>query len=278
MGKYDILLLENTQRIGMNITLTGKAALVCGSSQGIGKAIAIELAQLGAHVTLLARNASRLEEVRKELETVPGQQHGVLVADFSQPQAVQAVVQQHVDKGHTFQILINNTGGPSGGPLTEALPEAFIQALQMHLICNQLLVQIVLPGMKESGYGRIIQVISSSVKEPIPGLGVSNTTRGAVAAWGKILASELGPFGITVNNLLPGFIQTERLSYVIQSRADKAKVPYEAMAHQLKQTVPMGRFGDPGEIAQVAAFLCTPAASYVSGTNVLVDGGKTKTY
>ena len=262
----------------MNIDLGKKSALVCGSSQGIGKAIAIALAELGASVTLVARNEERLIAVQKELSVDQGQQHRVLVADFNEPDHLAQQVQEYLESYGPCHILINNTGGPASGPLLQAQPADFLKAIQMHLLCSQLLVQALVPGMKAAGYGRIIQVISSSVKEPIPGLGVSNTTRGAMAAWGKTLAGELGSFGITVNNLLPGFIETERLYYVIRSRADKAGVSEEEMANSLKQTVPMGRFGDPSEIAEVAAFLASPAASYVSGTNVMVDGGKTKTY
>ena len=262
----------------MNVALTGKKALVCGSTQGIGKGIALELAKLGASVSLLARNEERLRVVKKELEEISDQPHSILIADFSDPGQVKNVVDQHLTKIGDHHILINNTGGPPSGPLVEATPQDFIKAMEMHLICNQLLVQAVLPGMKTANYGRIIQVISSSVKEPIPGLGVSNTTRGAVAAWGKTLAGELGQFGITVNNLLPGFIETERLYYVIGQRAEKAGCTFDEMAGRLKGTVPMARFGRVSEIAQVAAFLCSPAASYVTGTNVMVDGGKTKTY
>lgn len=262
----------------MNIDLTNKSALVCGSSQGIGKAIAQALAQLGASVSLLARNEERLLEVRKELSTEKGQLHHIVVADFNHPERVVEQVRQHQQQVGNFHILINNTGGPASGSLLDAHPEDFLKAIHMHLVCSQLLVQALVPGMKVEGYGRIIQVISSSVKEPIPGLGVSNTTRGAMAAWGKTLAGELGPFGITVNNLLPGFIETERLFYVIRSRAEKLGVSEEEMANSLKKTVPVGRFGNPSEIAEVAAFLASPSASYVTGTNVMVDGGKTKTY
>ena len=262
----------------MDIDLKNKSALVCGSSQGIGKGIAIALSELGASVCLLARNEQKLLHVKGELKSSNEQTHHVLVADFSNPEGVQQVVKQHIQEKGDFQILINNTGGPASGPLVDANSTDFLKAMQMHLFCSQLLVQALLPGMKAARYGRIIQVISSSVKEPIPGLGVSNTTRGAMAAWGKTLAGELAPFGITVNNLLPGFIETERLYYVIRNRAEKAGISEEAMADSLRKTVPMGRFGDPSEIAQVAAFLASPAASYVTGTNVMVDGGKTRTY
>jgi len=261
----------------MNVHLNGKRTLVCGSSQGIGKAAAWQLAELGASVTLLARNEEALMAVRDELDTSQGQTHRILVADFQQPEQVKAVIETDLAQGNTYHVLINNTGGPPPGPVIEATPDQFLRALNMHLICNQLLVQAVLPGMKTAKYGRIIQIISTSVKEPIPGLGVSNTTRGAVASWAKTLSGELGAFGITVNNVLPGFTETERLFSLIRSNAEKSGKEVDEVRKSMENSVPMNRFGTPAEIANVIAFLASPAASYVNGVSIQVDGGRTKT-
>lgn len=260
----------------MNISLADHHALVCGSTQGIGKAAAVELASLGATVTLLARNEEVLKVVLAELPTPDNQNHSYLLADFSKPEQVKTTVSDHLSAGNpAFTILINNTGGPPGGPITEAKVEDFFAAYTMHLACNHLLAQAVLPGMKAAGYGRIVNVISTSVRIPLNGLGVSNTTRGAVASWAKTLSNEVGQFGITVNNVLPGFTNTARLDQIIDNRAAKAGVSREAIVEKFKSTVPAQRFADPAETGSVIAFLCTPAAGYVNGTSIPVDGGRT---
>ncbi len=260
----------------MNIHLNDKRTLVCGSSQGIGKAAALQLAELGASVTLLARKKEALSALKDELDTSQGQLHHVLVADFEQPDQVKEVIEADLAKGNTYHVLINNTGGPPPGPITEATPQQFQRAMNMHLICNQLLVQALVPGMKTAMYGRIIQIISTSVKEPIPGLGVSNTTRGAVASWAKTLSGELGAFGITVNNVLPGFTETERLFSLIRNNAEKAGKEVDEVRKSMEDSVPMKRFGTPAEIANIIAFLASPAASYVNGVSIQVDGGRTR--
>lgn len=256
-------------------SLQDKRALVCGSSQGIGKACAVELAKLGAEVTLVARREEALRDVINELSTSAGQTHRFLVADFADPGSLVARVRSHIEQVGPFQILVNNTGGPPAGPILDATPDAFTHAVSNHVICNQLLVQTLLPGMKESGYGRIINVISTSVLQPIPGLGVSNTTRGAVANWGRTMAGELAPFGITVNNVLPGYTATERLWSLFEKRAQQAGVDAETVKQDTVTSIPMKRLGDPSEIGAVVAFLASPAASYVTGVNLRVDGGRT---
>src|SRR5688500_2224236 len=188
----------------MDLNLRAKQAIVCGSTQGIGKATALELALLGASVTLIARNEAKLQQTLTELDTRQGQQHDYLVADFSQPDILAGKIRDYVEQKPAVHILVNNTGGPAGGPILEAQTEEFRQAFTSHLICHHLLAQAVVPLMKKAQYGRIINIISTSVKQPIPGLGVSNTTRGAVANWAKTLSYELASFGITVNNVLPG--------------------------------------------------------------------------
>lgn len=258
----------------MNIDLTGKSALVCGSTQGIGKATAIELALLGASVTLLARNETALKEVLKELSSDDTQLHGYLVADFSDPDHLKKVVGDFV-KDHHIEILINNTGGPPGGRAIDAEPSEFSQAFSNHLICNQILVQALVPGMKKSGYGRIINILSTSVKTPLKGLGVSNTIRAAVANWAKTLSQELGPFGITVNNVLPGFTMTGRLESLMTGRAAKENKPVDMVKEEMIREIPAGRIAASDEIAAGIAFLATPAAGYINGINLPIDGGKT---
>lgn len=259
----------------LNTRLDGRRALVCGSSQGIGLATAQLLASQGAHITLLARDPAKLASALTRVPCANGQRHQQLVADFSQPEAVAQALAHYLAGGERCDILINNTGGPAPGPAHSATPEQFLLAFNQHLICNQLLVQALLPGMKAAGYGRIINVISTSVKQPIPNLGVSNTIRGAVANWAKTLAGELGPFGITVNNVLPGATKTTRLEAIFNNKAQKAGVSVHDIEEEEKQTIPLRRFAEPEELASVIAFLASPAASYVTGINVPVDGGRT---
>lgn len=258
----------------MNTDLRGKTAVVCGSTQGIGYAAAHELAKLGARVVLMARNEEKLKSCLSSLDTSAGQKHEYLVADFAHPQSVQDAIQRFAATQRA-EILINNTGGPNPGPAIDADVEAFRIAFNSHLICNHILVQSLVPGMKESGFGRIINVISTSVKQPLANLGVSNTIRGAVANWSKTLAGELGQFNITVNNVLPGATETGRLEQIISNRAGKLGVSAENVKHEMSGEVPMKRLARPEEIAAAIAFLASPAASYINGINLPVDGGRT---
>jgi 3-oxoacyl-[acyl-carrier protein] reductase len=258
----------------MNLKLEGKKALVCGSTQGIGKAVAMELADMGATITLFARNEEKLQEVKMELSNLAGQEHGYLMADFNDSEQVVSVLGEFIQKGNALDILINNTGGPPGGPASEAKPEEFIIAFRRHLIVNQRLVQLVLPGMTEGNFGRIVNIISTSVKAPIPGLGVSNTIRGAVANWAKTLSVELGPLGITVNNVLPGATMTSRLESIIETKAKKKQVQPTVVINEMLEEIPAGRFAEPREIAWAVAFLCTAEAAYINGINLPVDGGR----
>jgi len=260
----------------MDINLEGKHALVCGSSQGIGEATAKALAALGATVTLTARNEQALKSVCESLTTPVGQTHSYFTSDFDRPEALETLIKKQVESGKHFHILVNNSGGPAGGPAHTAKKDEFSNAFQRHLICNQILVQAVLPGMREAGYGRIINIISTSVKEPIPGLGVSNTVRGAVASWAKTIASELAPDGITVNNVLPGFTQTGRLKSLFEGKAEKTGASFEQVEKGALAQVPMGRFGRPEETAAAITFLASPAAAYITGVSIPVDGGRTR--
>ena len=259
----------------MDLNLTGKTALVCGASDGIGKAAALELARMGARVVLLARNSQKLEAVLKELSTSHQQKHQFLVADFNDPIALEQSVSSFLNDKNVINILVNNTGGPPGGPAHKAPLEEYVTAFRQHLLCNQLLVSLVLPGMKESGYGRVVNVISTSVKAPLPNLGVSNTIRGAVANWSKTLANELGEFGITVNNVLPGATETGRLTSIISNKANRTGQAEEEVSQSMTAAVPLKRFAKPGEVANAIAFLASPSASYINGINLPVDGGRT---
>jgi 3-oxoacyl-[acyl-carrier protein] reductase len=258
----------------MDLDLKGKRAMVCGSTRGIGKAIAIELALLGASVTLVARNEAGLKSTQAELPSRDGQRHEYLIADFKFPDELKSIVMAYAEKNITH-ILINNTGGPPGGNAIEAEPEAFMRAFASHLLCNQVLVQALVPGMREAGYGRVINVISTSVKIPIRGLGVSNTIRGAVANWAKTLSVELGPYGITVNNVLPGATETDRLKEILSQKAEKTGRQFDEISKEMISEIPVGRFGTSAEVASAAAFLASPAAAYINGINFPVDGGRT---
>lgn len=258
----------------MDLKIKDKRAIVCGSTQGIGKAIALELAILGASVTLIARNEEKLKKTCSQLPANNGQQHDYLVADFDEPERLKTVIEQYLVNKQDIHILINNTGGPAGGKVIDAKIDEFEAAFRRHLVCNQILSQAVTPLMKQAGYGRIINVISTSVKAPLPGLGVSNTIRGAVANWAKTLANELAPYGITVNNVLPGATSTVRLESIIRSKAEKTDITEEDVMKAMKKEIPAGRFATPEEVAAAAAFLATPAAAYITGINLPVDGGR----
>ena len=255
--------------------LTNKTALVGGSTQGIGWAVALKLAERGARVVLLARNEDRLRAAAAELPTPAQQQHAYLVADYAQPDQVAAAVNAFLVAGNTVHILVNNTGGPAAGPILDAQPDAFLAAFQQHLINNQRLAQAVVPGMRASEYGRIVNIISTSVKVPLLGLGVSNTVRAAVGNWSKTLANELAADGITVNNVLPGATQTERLTAIIDGRAARTGRTSAEVSQEMIDEVPMRRFAQPAEIAAAVAFLASPDAAYITGINIPVDGGRT---
>jgi len=258
----------------MNLELNNKYALVCGSTAGIGKATAMALAAEGVQVTLIARNEAKLKATLSEL---PQQRnHDYIVADFSNPMELKTKVSDYISKHHGFHILLNNTGGPKGGPVFAADVDEFESAFTQHLKCNHVLAQTIVPYMKAEGYGRIINVISTSVKQPLDGLGVSNTIRGAVANWSKTLANELGEFGITVNNVLPGATGTERLSEIIKNKSNKTGKTEEEAANAMKSAVPAKRFAKPEELADAITFLASARASYINGINLPVDGGRTK--
>lgn len=258
----------------MDINLTNKRAIVCGSTNGIGKAIAMELATLGADITLVARNEEKLIRTLSELPQKHGQKHEFIKADFSNHKELTEEIGKYLKESKDIHILVNNTGGPNAAPAIEADINSFSSAFTQHVLANQFLVQSVVPLMKKAGYGRIINIISTSVKEPIKGLGVSNTIRAAVASWAKTLSAELGPFGITVNNVLPGSTETDRIRSLIENRAKISGKNKQLIEEEMKSEIPLKRFADSKEIAAAVAFLATPAASYINGINLPVDGGK----
>ena len=255
----------------MNLGLRNKKAIVCGSTQGIGKSIAEELALQGVSITLIARNQNALQEVISLLDVSLGQKHDFLCVDFSANNFSEKINSLTQD----YDILVNNTGGPASGPITDAQPVDFENAFKMHLLNNQILVKKVVEGMKKNSFGRIINIISTSVKAPIPGLGVSNTIRAAVANWAKTLSLELGIYGITVNNVLPGFTNTNRLNSLINKKAEVQGKSVDEVASQMKKSVPMNRFGNSNEVANAVVFLSSIKASYINGINLPVDGGRT---
>ena len=258
----------------LSLAITGKTALVGGSTQGIGLASAQALASLGANCVLIARNEEKLKAAVLSLQTEAGQQHRYLVADYANPDEVGAVVREFA-ANNIIHILVNNSGGPAGGPVVKAQPQEFLNAFNQHLICNHIITTAVMEGMKSEGYGRIINIISTSVKIPLKDLGVSNTIRGAVASWAKTMANELGQFGITVNNVLPGATSTERLATILANKSTKTGKSLEEVEREMMEEVPARRFGRPEEIAAIVAFLASPAAAYVNGTSIPVDGGRT---
>jgi 3-oxoacyl-[acyl-carrier protein] reductase len=260
----------------MNISLIGKHALICGSTQGIGLAIAKELSLSGAHCILMARNENALKDAVTQLHPLPDMAHQYLVADFSKPDEVKKAISAFV-KNNTIHILVNNSGGPRPGLIAEEDEEKFVDAFRQHIVCNQALAKAVLPGMKAARYGRIINIISTSVRIPIANLGVSNTIRAAVASWAKTLSNEVAEFGITVNSILPGYTATQRLQSLLETNAAKRGITVDELAKEMKERIPAKRFGDPSETAAVAAFLASPAASFVNGVSIPVDGGGTGT-
>jgi len=261
----------------MKIDLSGKTALVGGSSQGLGAASALSLSKQGANIILLARNEANLKTVLESLTQSKNQQHSYIVANHSQPKDIKKLVEEHLkETNQEIDLLINNTGGPPPGPIAEMDSNDILNTVQMHLIAAHELVQLAIPSMKKNQFGRIINITSTSIKEPIPDLGLSNTVRAAVANWAKTLAMELATFGITVNNVLPGTIATGRIEQILKARADKASISYETALTNWMKTIPMGRFGTPQEIGDTIAFLASPSAAYITGINLPVDGGRTK--
>ncbi|MBA6421157.1 SDR family oxidoreductase [Pseudomonas neustonica] len=259
----------------MNLDLVGKRALVCGGSQGLGEACAYQLAEQGAEVVLMARSADKLQAICTRLPARHGQEHGFLAVDAYDSKALAEVVGFELEQGGAIHIWLNNTGGPAPGPANSADPQEYADAFTQHMVSAQVLLQLLLPGMREAGYGRILNVLSTSVKQPIANLGVSNTIRAAMANWAKTLAAELAIDGITVNNLLPGLTSTPRLDSLIAHSAKASGKTVEQVTQVMQASIPVGRFAAPEEFANAAGFLASPAAAYINGINLPIDGGKT---
>ena len=258
----------------MNLDLTGRNALVCGGSAGIGRAAAVLLAEQGATITLMARNVEQLKEASSALPNPHGQQHAYVSMDVANLESLKHHMGRMAAE-RRYTILVNNSGGPPAGPVGGASTQAFLDAFTQHLLAAHCMAQAIVPGMKLEGYGRIVNIISTSVKQPLPNLGVSNTVRAAVANWAKTLATELAPHGITVNNVLPGATLTGRLTGIISAKAERTHTEKAAVEAEMLHEIPMGRFAQPHEVAAAVAFLASPAASYITGINVPVDGGRT---
>lgn len=257
----------------MDLSLQNKRAIVCGSTQGIGKAIAINLAKQKANVTLIARNENKLKNVINLLEKSIDQNHDFIVADFNNPNQLKKKINRYLSNGNKVEILINNTGGPPAGKIIEAEQDEFDKYISMHLHCSHHLVKALVPHMKKSNFGRIVNIISISVKAPIENLGVSNTIRWAMASWSKTLSFELGKFGITVNNILPGFTLTNRLKDLMQARSKIQNISIKKIQEEYKKNIPAERFATPQEVASATCFLCSEEASYINGINLPIDGG-----
>lgn len=260
----------------ITLDLTGKRALVCGSTQGIGRAIAMKFAEAGASVILAARNEESLQRTLNELPQSPTAHHASICADFVNVQNVETALSDFLAKENApIHIIVNNTGGPAPGRISEATAESFLATFSQHILVSQMLVRRLLAGMKQEQYGRIINIISTSVKQPIPNLGVSNTIRGAMASWAKTLSMEVAEDGITVNNILPGYIKTGRLDSLTTNTAKNQGKSEEEVSASMLQTIPAGRFGEPEELGNLATFLASPLAAYITGTSIAVDGGRT---
>lgn len=259
----------------MIVDLSGKIAFVAGSTQGIGWASALQLANSGCTVVLVARNEAKLKERVLELPTAKGQQHDYIVADLTDTNGLKTKMEKYVSEKSGGHILVNNAGGPPPGQAHTANTNEYLNAFHMHLLANQVMAQALVPFMKKEGYGRIINVISTSVKQPLANLGVSNTIRGAVANWSKTLANELASFGITVNNVLPGATATSRLDGIIQNKAQKGGISLDEASVQMTNQIPAKRFAQPEELAYAICFLSSDLAAYINGINVPVDGGRT---
>lgn len=259
----------------MNLDLTNKTALVCGASQGLGLATAIELSLLGATIVLLSRNEVNLKHALAQLDVSKDQKHSYVSVDLSEPGKVKSVIEVLILKGTVIHILINNAGGPSAFPMIDTDAAEIEKAFHTHVISSHILAQLLVPGMKASNYGRIINIVSTAVKQPINGLGISNTVRAAVTNWGKTLANEISCYGITVNNVLPGYTNTNRLDYLFSKQAADQGIDKQTILHKTVSSIPAQRLGEPSEFGAAVAFLCTPAAAYINGINLPVDGGRT---
>jgi 3-oxoacyl-[acyl-carrier protein] reductase len=256
-----------------NYSLLGKNALVLGASQGLGLGVARALSEAGATVIIASRNHSKLEKAITTLSIEKGQQHKWVVIDTLQLADSKNTIEALVNSVEGIDILINNTGGPAPKSMLDTTIEDLENGFISHLLHTHQTSLLLLPHMRKNGFGRIVNILSTSIKEPIDQLGVSNTVRVAVANWAKTLSREVAIDGVTINNVLPGFTDTERVGVIFENRAKEKGVSVSEVKAQLESTIPAGRMGMVEEFAAAVLFLCTPAASYINGVNLPVDGG-----
>lgn len=259
----------------MELNLKGKVALVVASSQGLGKAIALDLAKEGAHIMLTSRNKEKLKAVQEEIQQYATGNVSYFPCDITKPSEIEALIQKTNDELGKIDILINNAGGPPGGTFDKFSDEEWQNAFELNLLSYVRLIRATLPDLKQSG-GRIINIASSSIKMPIPGLILSNTFRLGIIGLAKSLAEELAPYNILVNTVAPGRIATDRTAYLDQMKADNLGKTREEVEASSKQMIPLGRYGEPEEFAKVVTFLASEASSFVTGSSLLVDGGMIK--
>ncbi len=257
----------------MNVSLEGLRAIVCGASQGIGKAISIQFAESGASIFLIARNEANLKKTLASLPKNPFAHHSYACVDVGNLYELQTVIEKATIEYDGFHIVVNNTGGPPPGLLYHSLNDELENAFKQHILSAHTILKVVLPKMIELKYGRIINIISIGMKQPIANLGVSNTIRGAMGNWAKTLSKELSHYGITVNNILPGYIKTERLKSLIQNNSKIKNTTYEQEEKKIIEEVPVQRLGNPKEVAFLATFIASPLANYLNGVSIPIDGG-----
>lgn len=259
----------------MQVSLEGKKALVGGSSRGIGRAVAWQLAASGASVTLMARSEDLLKELAARLPAENGQQHGYLVVDFTDTGAYRKKIASYFEK-NTVDILVNNTQGPPAGNSLEMQEESYQEAFDLLFKSVLITTQLALKHMFRQKWGRVINVASVSVKEPLAYLALSNTIRAAVVTWAKSLATDVGAYGITVNNVLTGYFDTERIGQLNEKKAAVQGVPVNEVRAAMEAMVPVRRIGRPEEYGYLVAFLASDKASYITGINLPIDGGLLK--
>lgn len=259
----------------MELNLEGKTALVMASSQGLGKAIATAFVKEGMNVVLASRNEEKLNEVQTELENLQGGKVRYIRTDITQPDQIKQAVQHTVDSFGQLDILINNAGGPPAGTFEQITDEQWQQSFELNLLSYVRMIREALPHLKKNG-GKIINIASSSIKEPIPGLLLSNTFRTGIVGMTKTLASELAKDRILINTVAPGRIATDRVAFLDEVNAEKQGITKSEMEEKMKNTIPLGRYGEPEEFAKVVTFLVSDANSYMTGSSFLVDGGMVK--
>ena len=259
----------------MNITLKNKRALVGGSSGGIGKAIAQQLAESGASITLMARNEAKLKAVVESLPTTEGQEHQYLLVDFSDFEGYKKIISRYFDT-NSVDILINNTQGPAAGNALEKNVADYQEAFDLLFKTVVFTTELALKQMRKNKWGRIINVASVSVKEPLSFLALSNAIRAAVVTWAKSLATDVGEFQITVNSLLTGFFDTDRIAKLNSKKAEQLGISEAEVLADMKSKVPLKRIGDPKEYGYLVAFLASDHAAYITGTQIPIDGGLLK--